>query len=145
MKCGFTKTTWVSSVFIFVSPLDNAYFLKGGLTMDKNHVLVQWGVVETFSCTTAWQLCATMTPNRRLKSKCQGIPFRMFTITFVGFDTQLSMNSITSTLPPWGPIDYTDIQSNGLSPLSPCRHNPNSWYSTDALTTFSLQNIEMTA
>lgn len=51
---------------------------------------------ETHSAlTTTQQLSATMKPNHGLKSKCQGIPFRMFTIMFVGFVIQLSVNSIT--------------------------------------------------
>lgn len=44
------------------------------------------------------------------KSKCQGIPFRMFTIMFVGFVTQLSVNGITAAAPR-GPLEYIDIQS----------------------------------
>lgn len=51
-----------------------------------------------------------MKPNRRLKSKCQGIPFRMFTIMFAGFVTQLSVNGIMAPVP-WGLLEYIDIQS----------------------------------
>lgn len=43
------------------------------------------------------RLSATIGTNCGLKSKCQVIPFRMFTIMFVGFVTQLSMNDITPT------------------------------------------------